>query len=58
MANAAMAKHRRQAFAAVCLAPTSNLLNAGDRVGFISVPQFVLLWKKVFIQKNAASATP
>jgi hypothetical protein len=46
---AAMAKHRRRAFAAVCLAPTSDLLNAGDRVGFIPVPPIRLVLEKGFL---------
>jgi hypothetical protein len=53
-----MAKHRRQVLAAVCLAATSDLLNAGDRVGFISVPQFVLLWKKVFYSEERGFGYP
>jgi hypothetical protein len=53
-----MAKHRRHAFGAVRLIPTSNLLNAGDRVGFIPVPQFVLLWKKVFYSEERGFGYP
>jgi hypothetical protein len=53
-----MAKHRRHAFGAVRLIPTSNLLNAGDRVGFIPVPQFVLFWKKVFYSEERGFGYP
>ncbi len=53
-----MAKDRRQAFAAVCRAATSNPLNAGDRVGFIPVPQSVWFSKRFFIQKKALSRYP
>jgi hypothetical protein len=55
--NAAMAKHRRQAFVAACLAATSDLLHAGDRVGFIPVPQSVLS-QKVFYSEQRAFGYP
>jgi hypothetical protein len=56
--NGATAKHKRQAFPAVRFAPTSNLRNAGDRVGFMPVPQFVLLWKKVFYSEERGFGYP
>jgi hypothetical protein len=56
--KAAMAKHRRQAFAAPGLAAPSGLQHAGERVGFIPVPQSVLFSKGSLIQKEALLATP
>jgi hypothetical protein len=52
-----MAKHRRQAFVAACPAATSDLLHAGDRVGFIPVPQSVLS-QKVFYSEQRAFGYP
>jgi len=51
--NAATAKDTRQAFAARCLAAPWDLLHAGERVGFISVPQYIFFWKRLFIQQTA-----
>jgi hypothetical protein len=61
--NAATAQDRRQAFAALCRTAPSGLMDAGDRVGFIPVPQSAWFSKKVFqkkffIQKKALSRYP
>jgi AraC-like DNA-binding protein len=43
-----MATATRHAAPAFCLALPFNLMEDSERVGFISGPQFILFWKRLF----------
>src|SRR5258705_2068313 len=50
--NADRAKDTRQAVATLCLTALFRPMDAGERIGFIPVPQFVLFAKSSFVLKN------
>jgi hypothetical protein len=51
--NADRAKDTRQAVATLCLTALFSPMDAGERIGFIPVPQFVLFEKRFFVRKKA-----
>jgi hypothetical protein len=51
--NADRAKDTRQAVATLCLTALFRPMDAGERIGFIPVPQFVLFEKSSFVRKKA-----
>jgi hypothetical protein len=53
-----MAKNTRQTVATVCLAALFGPMDAGERIGFIPVPQFVLVREKVFMFGRRFLAIP